>query len=145
VKQILIVENDTMVRENLVELLEMENFVTLSTTNGLAGLEMAQRYLPDLIICDIVLAGLDGYSILSALRKNILTATIPFIFLTARAAQSDFHRGMSLGADDYLVKPYTTEDLLNAVRSRGREKLYPITKRYNRSIFDQQKVLVPYL
>jgi DNA-binding response OmpR family regulator len=117
-KRVLIVEDDLMIRENLVEVLEMENFVTLSTMDGVAGLELAQEYLPDIIICDVMLPGLNGYSLLDAIRKNMQTAAIPFIFLSAKAAQSDLREGMSLGADDYLTKPYTTQDLLDAINAR---------------------------
>lgn len=99
-------------------MLELENFEVVAAENGRMGLERAQAAKPDLVICDIMMPGVDGYSVLHALREAPETATIPFIFLTAREERFDQRRGMNLGADDYLTKPVELEDLLAAIRAR---------------------------
>ena len=116
--KILVIDDENSIRINLVELLEAEGFHALSAENGLAGLRLAQQSLPDLIICDIMMPGLDGYEVLEHLRQEPTTATIPFIFLTARAGTADQRQGMNLGADDYLVKPFTRDELFTAIRTR---------------------------
>ncbi|MEH1946350.1 MAG: response regulator [Nostoc sp.] len=115
---ILIIEDEPQVRVNIQEILQLSDFETLIAANGKIGLEIAQAKLPDLIICDIMMPELDGYSVLSALRKNEATINIPLIFVTAKAERSDFRHGMDFGADDYLTKPFTPEELLNAIASR---------------------------
>lgn len=115
---ILIIEDEPQVRENIEEILQLSDFETLIAANGKIGLEIAQAKLPDLIICDIMMPELDGYSVLSALRQNEATINIPLIFVTAKAERSDFRQGMDFGADDYLTKPFTPEELLNAIASR---------------------------
>ncbi len=116
--KILIIEDETAVRENLLELLEAENFETVSATNGRSGLELAHSELPDLILCDMIMPEIDGYGVLTALRQEVMTTAIPFIFLTAKASKLDFRQGMDLGADDYLTKPFTRAELLSAILSR---------------------------
>ncbi|BDI14337.1 hypothetical protein ANSO36C_01390 [Nostoc cf. commune SO-36] len=115
---ILIIEDEPQVRENIQEILQLSDFETLIAVNGKIGLEIAQSKLPDLIICDIMMPELDGYSVLSALRQNEATINIPLIFVTAKAERSDFRQGMDFGADDYLTKPFTPEELLSAIASR---------------------------
>jgi two-component system, sensor histidine kinase and response regulator len=115
---ILIIEDETQIRENIQEILQLSDFETLTAPNGKIGLEIAQVKIPDLIICDIMMPELDGYSVLSALRQNEATSNIPLIFVTAKAERSDFRRGMDFGADDYLTKPFTPEELLNAIAVR---------------------------
>ncbi|MEH1819469.1 MAG: response regulator [Nostoc sp.] len=115
---ILIIEDEPQVRLNIQEILQLSDFETLIAANGKIGLEIAQAKLPDLIICDIMMPELDGYSVLSALRQNEATTNIPLIFVTAKAERSDFRQGMDFGADDYLTKPFTTEELLSAIASR---------------------------
>ncbi|MBD2531623.1 response regulator [Nostoc flagelliforme FACHB-838] len=115
---ILIIEDEPQVRENIQEILQLSDFETLIAVNGKIGLEIAQSKLPDLIICDIMMPELDGYSVLSALRQNEATTNIPLIFVTAKAERSDFRQGMDFGADDYLTKPFTPEELLSAIASR---------------------------
>jgi two-component system, sensor histidine kinase and response regulator len=115
---ILIIEDEPQVRENIQEILMLSDFDTLIAPNGQIGLEIAKEKLPDLIICDIMMPELDGFSVLSALRQNEATMNIPLIFVTAKAERSDFRQGMDFGADDYLTKPFTTEELLNAITSR---------------------------
>ncbi len=116
--KILVIEDEESVRENLLDLLQAEDFETISADNGLIGLDLAISQLPDLILCDMMMPELDGYGVLTALRKELLTSTIPFIFLTAKSAKSDFRQGMDLGADDYLTKPFTRSELLSAIKNR---------------------------
>ncbi|MEC4817280.1 MAG: EAL domain-containing response regulator, partial [Scytonema sp. PMC 1069.18] len=116
--KILVIEDEESVRDNILDLLEAEDFVTIAAGNGLIGLQLAFTEVPDLILCDLMLPELDGYGVLTALREEPVTATIPFIFLTARSARADFRLGMDLGADDYLTKPFTRTELLSAIASR---------------------------
>lgn len=115
---ILIIEDDDSVRENLAELLEAEGYEVFSATNGRAGIEMAREKRPDLILCDIRMPEMDGYQVLETLRQDTITDLIPFLFLTARATPADLRRGMVLGADDYLTKPFRREELLKAINTR---------------------------
>jgi len=113
--KILVIEDEESVRENLLDLLEAENFETVMASNGKIGLNVAMLEHPDLILCDMMMPELDGFGVLAALRQNPSTATIPFIFLTANSARSDFRQGMNMGADDYLTKPFTRSELLSAI------------------------------
>jgi two-component system, sensor histidine kinase and response regulator len=125
VSQILVIEDQPDVRENIVELLDAEKFKTLAAENGIDGVNLAQEYHPDLILCDVMMPELDGYDVLNMLRQNPETALIPFVFLTAKAATKDMRQGMNLGADDYLTKPFTRTELLQAIRSRlSRQKAF---------------------
>ena len=117
-KKILIIEDNLEVRENTAEILELADFEVLTAENGKVGVALAKEQLPDLILCDIMMPELDGYGVLHILSKNEATATIPFIFLTAKAEKSDFRKGMSLGADDYLTKPFDEMELMEAIESR---------------------------
>lgn len=116
--KILVIEDEPEMRRNLLTILRLENFAAFSAENGAAGLEQARRVRPDLILCDVMMPGLDGYAVLTALRGSPQTATIPFIFLTARGEKPDVRAGMNLGADDYLAKPVAKSDLLQAIRAR---------------------------
>lgn len=120
--KILIIEDEEPVRANIVELLEAEGFETLATGSGTSGIALAAQQLPDLILCDIMMPATDGYAVLQALRQNSATATIPFIFLTAKSERSDLRQGMNLGADDYLTKPFTADELLTAVATRLKQR-----------------------
>lgn len=117
-KKILLIEDNTEVRENTSEILTLANYQVITAENGKTGVEAALREKPDLIICDIMMPELDGYGVLHILSKNPETASIPFIFLTAKTEKTDIRKGMTLGADDYLTKPFDDTDLLNAVESR---------------------------
>lgn len=117
-KKILIIEDNHDIRENISELLELSEYKTLQASNGLKGIESAQKHHPDLIICDIMMPEMDGYGVLNTLNKNLATTGTPFIFLTAKAEKSDFRKGLSMGADDYITKPFTDEELLHAVKMR---------------------------
>ena len=122
-KKILVIEDQASMRRNLVTILEMEGFQTLFAEDGEKGLALAQRERPDLILCDVMMPALDGYGVLQALRQQKELATIPFIFLTAKGERTDVRAGMNLGADDYLAKPVTREDLLAAIQSRLERRL----------------------
>lgn len=117
-KKILVIEDEQPVRANILELLEAEDFEVIGAENGFIGAIWAQENLPDLIICDVMMPEVDGYEVLSALRQDQITAAIPFIFLTAMADKADIRQGMELGADDYLTKPFTRDELLGAIASR---------------------------
>jgi CRP-like cAMP-binding protein/ActR/RegA family two-component response regulator len=117
-KKILLIEDNKDVRENTAEILELAQYNVVTAKNGKEGVELAQKEKPDLIICDIMMPVLDGHGALYLLSKNEETASIPFIFLTAKAERSDFRKGMEMGADDYLTKPFDDVELLNAIESR---------------------------
>lgn len=117
-KKILLIEDNPDVRENTAEILELADFDVLTAENGKIGVELAKTELPDLIICDIMMPELDGYGVLHVLSKLPATSHIPFVFLTAKADKSDFRKGMNLGADDYLTKPFEESELLEAIEIR---------------------------
>ena len=120
-KKILLIEDNADMRENTAEILELANYKVISAPNGRVGVEKASKENPDLIICDIMMPELDGYGVLYLLSKNPSTASIPFIFLTAKAEKADLRKGMSMGADDYLTKPFEEMERLNAVEARLRK------------------------
>ncbi len=117
-KKILLIEDDTVMRENTAEILELAHYTVTTAKDGKEGVEIAKELKPDLIVCDIMMPKLDGYGVLHILAKNPQTATIPFIFLTAKAEKSELRKGMDLGADDYLTKPFEETELLNAIEVR---------------------------
>jgi diguanylate cyclase len=117
-KKILVIEDEELVRNNILEILDTVDFRVIGASNGGIGVQMAQEHLPDLILCDVMMPELDGYEVLAALRKNPVTATIPFIFLTAKGDKTDIRQGMNLGADDYLTKPFRRKELLGAIEAR---------------------------
>jgi len=117
-KKILLIEDNTDVRENTAEILMLAEYEVITAENGKDGVQVALKEKPDLIICDIMMPVLDGHGVLHLLSKNDTTAGIPFIFLTAKADRGDVRKGMAMGADDYLIKPFDDEDLLNAIEVR---------------------------
>lgn len=117
-KTILIIEDEAQTRNIFLKCLEFEGFRAVGASDGTTGVAMAQQHSPDLVVCDIMMPDMDGYSVLSALRKVRQTALIPLIFLTAKVTMADLRRGMELGADDYLTKPCTVEQFLAAINSR---------------------------
>lgn len=117
-KKILIIEDNNDVRENLKEILELSNYVVTEAANGKIGVEKAFSDLPDMILCDIMMPELDGYGVLHIISRDRRTADIPFIFLTAKAEKDDFRKGMSLGADDYITKPFDDVALLETIEGR---------------------------
>jgi len=117
-KKILVIEDEAETLENLVLMLEMEGFKPFSAPNGRVGVTVAKRELPDVILCDVSMPELDGYGVLETLRAHESTVAIPFIFLTAKGDKKDFRAGMNLGADDYLTKPASAEEVLAAINAR---------------------------
>ncbi|MBD2508491.1 response regulator [Nostoc muscorum FACHB-395] len=117
-KKILVIEDDAVTRNLFLEVLEAQGFDTIGAEDGVAGIQKAQEHLPDLVICDIQMPDMDGYTVLARLRQDPYTAIIPFIFLTGSNTQTDVRKGMELGADDYLTKPSSIEDLLRAIAVR---------------------------
>ena len=117
-KSVLIIEDNTDIRENTAEILDMAGYKTFTAENGKKGIELALKEKPDLIVCDIMMPELDGYGVLHLLRKNPETQTIPFIFLTAKTERTDLRKGMEMGADDYITKPFEDIELLNAIEVR---------------------------
>lgn len=121
-KKILVIEDDARTRNMYLDGLENEGFEMISASNGNAGVQQAVSSLPDLVICDILMPDIDGFTVLNRLRQNPNTAIIPFIFLTGRGSQEDFRKGMESGADDYIAKPATVEQLLRAIAIRLEKK-----------------------
>lgn len=121
-QKILIIEDNDDIRESTAEILELANYEVFQANNGRTGVDMANANLPDLILCDIMMPELDGYGVLYLLNKNPQTSATPFIFLTAKAERMDMRKGMEMGADDYLVKPFDDVELLNAIETRLSKK-----------------------
>jgi DNA-binding response OmpR family regulator len=118
VKKILVIEDNGDVRENVAEILELSQYKVITAENGKAGVELALLELPDLIVCDIMMPVLDGYGVLHMLNQHTETSGTPFIFLTAKSEKSDLRKGMELGADDYITKPFEGIELLSAIERR---------------------------
>ncbi len=116
--KILLIEDDTVLRENTAELLELSNFEVITAPNGELGLKAININIPDIIVCDIMMPKLDGYGVLNEVTKNSKTKHIPFIFLSAKTEHQDVRKGMNLGADDYITKPFTEDELISAIKSR---------------------------
>lgn len=117
-KTILVIEDNNEVRENIAEILELSNYRVLTAPEGKTGVETALREKPDLIVCDIMMPVLDGYGVLHLLNRHNETYGTPFIFLTAKSDKSDFRKGMEMGADDYITKPFDGIELLKAIEIR---------------------------
>ena len=117
-RSILLIEDNDELRENTAEILELANYKVTSAENGKMGIQKALENKPDLIICDVMMPELDGYGVLHLINKNPELSGIPFIFLTAKSERSDLRKGMEMGADDYITKPFTDIELLNAIESR---------------------------
>lgn len=117
-KSVLIIEDEPHMRQNIAKFLKLEGYRVLEAPNGRIGVEMAGVHSPDIILCDITMPDMDGFTALTIIRGTPSLNTVPFIFLTARGDASDVRAGMNLGADDYLPKPFTTTDLLHAIEAR---------------------------
>src|SRR5450432_895433 len=115
---ILVIDDNKDIRENTAEILDLAGYTTLTAENGKTGVEIAVREKPSIIVCDIMMPELDGYGVLHLLRKNPSTEHVPFIFLTAKTERGDFRKGMEMGADDYITKPFDDIELLNAIEIR---------------------------
>lgn len=130
-KRILLIEDNPDMRDNTAEILELADYTVTTAENGKEGVAKAREMNPDLIICDIMMPELDGYGVLRMLGKSPETAAIPFIFLTAKAEKTDFRKGMNLGADDYITKPFDDLELMDAIEMRMK-KSEILTKEYDR-------------
>lgn len=117
-KTILIIEDEPNMRHNIATLLKLEGYGVLEAANGRTGVELARAHAPDMILCDITMPDMDGFTAISHIRSTPALDSVPFIFLTARAELKDVRAGMNLGADDYLPKPFTAADLLAAIDAR---------------------------
>jgi len=134
-KTILLIEDDKFIRENTAEILELANFIVLTAANGKTGVSLAKRIIPDIIICDILMPQLDGYGVLQIISKTPKLEHIPFIFLTAKTHYEDLRKGMELGADDYISKPFEESELLRAIeirlkRAKAFENKTPLQQAY---------------
>lgn len=121
-RRILIIDDHPDIRENIAEILTLAGYATYTAENGKKGVELAVQHQPDMIICDIMMPELDGYGVLHLLKRNPGTEHIPFIFLSAKAERTDFRKGMEMGADDYITKPFDDIELLNAIESRFKKQ-----------------------
>ena len=121
-KKVLIIEDNDDIRESTAEVLDLAGYETFTAKHGKLGVEMALNHLPDVILCDIMMPELDGYGVLYLLNKNQKTANIPFIFITAKTERADMRKGMEMGADDYLTKPFDDIELFKAIESRFKKK-----------------------
>ncbi len=117
-KKVLVIEDNLEVRENLAEILELSGYEVYTAENGKVGVQQARSTRPDIILCDVMMPELDGFGVLRILDQNPQTADIPFVFLTAKAEKDDFRKGMNLGADDYITKPFDDVELLDAIEMR---------------------------
>jgi DNA-binding NarL/FixJ family response regulator len=139
-KKILVIEDEPEMRRNLTTLLRYHEFIPIAAENGRLGLEAARREKPDLILCDVMMPELDGYSVLQALQADPALARLPFIFLTAKGEKDDLRSGMNLGADDYLAKPVPNAELVRAIQTRLRRSEQQ-AKREFRADFSSAKPL----
>ena len=117
-RRILVIEDETGIRENLREMLEAEGFEIREAETGVDGIRQAVSDPPHLVVCDVMMPGMDGFEVLAKLRAHEATSHLPFLFLTARADRGSLRKGMELGAEDYLTKPFSRNELLAAVRTR---------------------------
>ena len=117
-KTVLLIEDDIALRENTAELIELSGFHVLTAPNGKIGIDIAKNKLPNIIVCDIMMPEIDGYGVLEALTGYNETSQIPFIFLSAKTEHKEIRKGMNLGADDYLTKPFDEDELISAIESR---------------------------
>ncbi|MBR9975427.1 MAG: hybrid sensor histidine kinase/response regulator [Bacteroidetes bacterium] len=117
-KKIAVIEDDVIVRETIIERLTEAGYFVVSAENGMDGIELIREQLPDLVLCDVMMPNLGGFGVLEYVRKDPATELVPFVFLSALSDKSDLRKGMLSGADDYLTKPFSREELLNAVEVR---------------------------
>lgn len=137
---ILVIEDDDIVRKLIRKILVQEKYDVLEAATGQTGIQMAVEQQPDLIICDVMMPGLNGFDVLQYLQDHEVTEAIPFVFLTAKAEKQDMRQGMQLGADDYLTKPFTKNELLGAIAARL-SKFSSIQQRYNDQLKESQEQL----
>ncbi|MBW4655284.1 MAG: response regulator [Kaiparowitsia implicata GSE-PSE-MK54-09C] len=137
-KTVLVIEDEAQTRNMFLRCLEFEGFAAFGANDGSQGITLAQTHQPDLVVCDIMMPDMDGYSVLSTLRRSPITALIPLIFLTAKVTMADLRQGMELGADDYLTKPCTIEQFLAAIITRlnRHDQINQLYNTASRSVFD---------
>lgn len=140
-KKILVIEDEPEMRRNLATILRLERYQPLTAENGRSGIELAAKERPDLILCDVMMPELDGYSVLQVLRQDPGLALIPFIFLTAKGEKQDLRSGMNLGADDYLTKPVPKADLLRAIEARLRRSEQQAQREFKPDFSSHQPLL----
>ncbi|MEX1276354.1 MAG: hybrid sensor histidine kinase/response regulator [Bacteroidota bacterium] len=116
--KVLVIDDEVSIRETIVIILKQHSYATFGASNGVEGLELARKQLPDLIVCDVRMELVDGYQVLAAIRNDPTTASIPFILITAEQSKTGMRQGMDLGADDFLLKPFSSSELLSAVKAR---------------------------
>lgn len=117
-KKILVIEDEVFIRENLLELLEIEGFEAIGAEDGFRGVQLAKQCQPDLILCDVMMPEIDGYGVFDALREDSTTAMIPFLFVTASADRNNLQKIRAMGMDDYILKPFNVDKFLTTVTSR---------------------------
>lgn len=122
VKKILVIEDNVPTRNLFLERLKAKGFNTIGAENGIVALQRVKEKLPDLIVCEVALPMLDGYSVLAKLRQDPITSVIPFIFVTNRTGRTDFRKAMELGADDFLTKPCTLKELMAAITAQMQKR-----------------------
>lgn len=120
--KVLIIEDNTDIRENVVEILSLSGYDVFDAEDGTKGVALATKNQPDVILCDIMMPGIDGYDVFEILNNQDETKTIPFIFITAKSERTDVRKGMEMGADDYLTKPFDATELINAIETRLKKK-----------------------
>ena len=120
--KVLVIEDDEVLRESILDILETRNFDVIGAEDGFRGLQLAQEFVPDLILCDVRMPKLDGYEVLQAIRQDPRTAAIPLIFITAETIQNVVGKGQNLGANGYLIKPFSTAELLEAINQGQRDR-----------------------
>lgn len=121
-KKVLLIDDDKSIRDSTTELLKIVGYNVKAAENGAKGIKLAKEFIPDIIICDIAMPILDGYSVFNELSKTPETSVIPFIFLTAKVEMNDMKYGMQLGVDDYICKPFSSNDLINSIELRLKKK-----------------------
>jgi CheY-like chemotaxis protein len=120
--KVLVIEDDEVLRESILDILGTRNFDVIGAEDGRRGLQLAQEFVPDLILCDVRMPKLNGYEVLQAIRQDPKTAAIPLIFLTAETIQNVVGKGQNLGANGYLIKPFSTAELLEAINQGQRDR-----------------------
>jgi two-component system, sensor histidine kinase and response regulator len=140
-QKILVIEDTQSLRRDVVDILNYEGFDVVDAEDGVIGVEQAQQHLPDLILCDIMMPGKDGYSVLAELRQDNSTATIPFIFMTAKTDRVDLRQGMEMGASDFITKPFTAGELVKAVQTQL-EKHAMVAKQAERKLDDLRRAII---
>lgn len=138
--QILVIEDDRYLLQDIIELLKYTAFTVMGASDGSQGVDMALRHMPDLIVCDIMMPGLNGYEVLEQIRSHSATANIPFIFLTAKNDRASLRQGMELGADDYLTKPFTSAELLTTIFTRLKRRTQMIEEAEQRLAYVKQQL-----